>query len=503
MSRSRVGQLCLIAILYFVADIVLNTFILGKDGWEIFWPLNGITIAVLLMRPRGEWPLFLLTMTVSSACAELLCGTALSLVVLYSFAAILEIVLAALLLPPFRDLETWMREPRLYPRFSLAVLGPPLLAAAFAAAGIVVIQGTSFLAAMLEASSEVLGVSAMVPLVLSLHSVSAQALRNLQWWGRVFVVLCATVVVMMIMFLGDQFPLLFLLYPFLMWVETVLGLFGSSIALACACVLSAVLTQQGYGPFAHTFAAGMARNLSVELYLAFHLVCFLPVSIMSMERQRLTRELRAALMRATALATVDSLTGISNRRTFESRFAEQWELAARNRGSLAILMIDVDYFKRFNDGLGHQAGDECLRAVARALESQVSRPTDLVARFGGEEFVVLLPDTSLKGASRVAEGVRAAIQELGIEHADTPIENAAGPPCVTVSVGCAAITPEHNSRAQDLIARADEALYLAKRTGRNRVCSAANVYGPKPLREKLRDRIGTLGSTSGFTGPKS
>jgi diguanylate cyclase (GGDEF)-like protein len=476
MSSSRVAQICRIAVLYFAADVVLNTLILGADGWEIFWPLNGITIAVLLMRPRRQWPLFLFTMTVATACAELVCGTGLALVAVYSLAAALEIVLAALLLPLFSDLETWMREPQLHPRFSLAVLGSPLLAAGLAAGGVVVLQGKSFLPTLFQlASSEVIGVSAMVPLVLSLRSVSMQTLRSLQWWGRVFVVLSATIVVMMIMFLGDRFPLLFLLYPFLMWVETVLGLFGSSVALACACVLGAVLTQKGYGPFAHIFAAGAVRNLSVELYLAFHLVCFLPVSIMSMERQRLTRELRVALKRATALATLDGLTGISNRRTFESRLAEQWELAARNRSSLAVLMIDVDYFKRFNDALGHQAGDECLRAVARALESKASRPTDLLARFGGEEFVMLLPNTPLRGASQVAEGARAAILELAIEHSDTQVNGGSGPRLVTVSVGCAAVIPEPDCRASDLIARADEALYLAKRTGRNRVCSAADA----------------------------
>jgi PleD family two-component response regulator len=93
-----------------------------------------------------------------------------------------------------------------------------------------------------------------------------------------------------------------------------------------------------------------------------------------MERQRLRRELRSALLRATALATLDELTGIANRRAFESRLAAQWELAARNRTCLAVLLIDIDHFKSFNDALGHQAGDECLRAVARGLAAKVSRP---------------------------------------------------------------------------------------------------------------------------------
>jgi diguanylate cyclase (GGDEF)-like protein len=501
--HSRLARLCLIAGIYFVGDFALNKLVLGENGWQIFWPLNGISIALLLTQPRHQWASFLATTVVASGCADYLTGTPAAVVVIEGLGNTAEMLLGALLLPTFIDLETWLQAPRLYPRFATAVLGGPLLSSAVNTIAVAYIQGQAFLPTFLDFTpSEVIGVAAMIPLVLSLRSVPGSALRDMKWWALVLVMLGATVGIMLLMFVGNGVPLLFLLYPFLMWVESVLGLLGSSVALACACVLATTLTQEGYGPFAHAFASGAARNLSVELYLAFHLISFLPVSIMATERRRLTRELQAALKRATSLAAIDSLTGIANRRTFDSRLCEQWQLAVRNRTSLGLLMVDIDHFKSFNDTLGHQAGDECLRTVARAVESLARRPTDLVARFGGEEFVVLLPDTSLEGARGIGEAVRAAVSELAIAHPGMPFDGQAGR--VTVSVGCTAMIPPPDSRMQDLIACADEALYLAKQRGRNSVCikrfdDVANAVGPAMRR--LRERIRNLASPGTLTNP--
>jgi diguanylate cyclase (GGDEF)-like protein len=503
----RFKRLCLVGGLYFGGALALDKFVLGENGWQIFWPLNGISIALLLMQPRRQWWSFLVAAIVPSQLADYLTATPGPVVVVEGLSNVAEILLGARLLPAFTDLETWLQAPRLYPRFAMAALLGPLLSSAINTVIVVLVQGQAFLPTFLDFTpSEIIGVAAMIPLVLSMRSVPAAALRDVKWWALLVAASGATLIVVLLMFASDRVPLLFLLYPFLMWIEAVLGLLGSSMALACACVFAALLTQEGYGPFANAFASGSARNLTVELYLAFHLISFLPVSIMATERRRLTRELHAALRNATNLAAIDALTGISNRRTFESHFREQWQLAARNRTSLGLLMIDIDHFKSFNDTLGHQAGDECLRAVAQVMKSLATRPSDLVARFGGEEFVVLLPNTPLEGARGIAERVRAAVSELAIEHPGTRADELAHAKRVTVSVGCTAIVPSPEGRMQELIARADQALYSAKHQGRNAVC----VYGAedisntaRPALNSLRDRVKNLVSRAAPTNHRA
>jgi diguanylate cyclase (GGDEF)-like protein len=186
----------------------------------------------------------------------------------------------------------------------------------------------------------------------------------------------------------------------------------------------------------------------------------------------LTRKLDDANRELTRLSSVDGLTGIANRRHFDDTLLREWRRAARSKGRLALLAADVDFFKQFNDGYGHQAGDECLKAVAGALASVLKRPSDLVARYGGEEFFAILPDTDAEGALRVAEAMRAAVQALAIPHEFSPLG-----PVVTASFGVAARSaePGQDSAFVSLLKDADSTLYQAKRAGRNRVLLAADA----------------------------
>jgi diguanylate cyclase (GGDEF)-like protein len=168
------------------------------------------------------------------------------------------------------------------------------------------------------------------------------------------------------------------------------------------------------------------------------------------------------------MACTDGLTGVANRRHFDEMLNLEWVRNAREGTSLALLMVDVDHFKRYNDCHGHPAGDVCLKAVARALASVARRPADLVGRVGGEEFAVLLPGTDLKGARRVAQEAIEAVHALAVPHADSPTA-----PQVTASIGVAACSDaEFVDRASSSLVRvADEALYAAKSAGRNRWCT--------------------------------
>ena len=274
----------------------------------------------------------------------------------------------------------------------------------------------------------------------------------------------------------SQYPLIFILYPLLMLVDYLLGFSGSMIALCCACLLAVYFTEHGYGPFANASNLAMSRDFAVQLYLGFHLLGFLPISILFLERRRLHKELKEVLAQTVALASTDALTGVANRRTLDQRLDEQWRQALRHQTSLALLMIDVDHFKQYNDEFGHQGGDGCLRAIATTLGKHVCRAGELVARFGGEEFVVLLPYAKPEEAKALAEILRTAVADLAIPHST----GFAGH--VTVSIGCAAIIPQEDQSLEQLLEQADEMLYLAKRAGRNRVRSGTDVVAEKHLR---------------------
>lgn len=178
----------------------------------------------------------------------------------------------------------------------------------------------------------------------------------------------------------------------------------------------------------------------------------------NMNLQRMNAELER-------LSTTDALMGIPNRRSFDEQLNQEWRRAIRNGSRLAIVMADVDMFKRFNDTYGHQAGDDCLRQVAQVMNAQLKRSGDMIARYGGEEFIVLLPGLDLAQAKQLAEQLRVAVSGLQIPHAHSPSGH------VSISLGVAANRPHPNMRVESLIHQADNALYTAKRLGRNRVCS--------------------------------
>lgn len=173
------------------------------------------------------------------------------------------------------------------------------------------------------------------------------------------------------------------------------------------------------------------------------------------------RELRAANAHLEELASIDPLSGLANRRSFDARLATEWTRAGEACRPVALLMIDVDHFKLFNDGYGHVQGDACLRQIGRVLADVADAETDFVARWGGEEFVLLLPDSGLDRAVDLAERLRLAVLGLRIRNEEAPAGH------ITVSIGVAAHVPGPDTRPQDLIEAADTALYAAKRRGRN------------------------------------
>jgi len=188
------------------------------------------------------------------------------------------------------------------------------------------------------------------------------------------------------------------------------------------------------------------------------------------ERERRLTELAKELEEKNRIlerfSFIDGLTGVANRRLFDRILENEWKRALRGLYPLSLIMIDIDFFKAFNDTYGHLKGDDCLRMVAEALNKIIKRSSDLIARYGGEEFAVILPDTDEQNAFRLAEAMRNEVEALNIQHVNSDINR------VTISLGVATLIPRQDLDMAYLVSLADKALYYAKQEGRNMVKTA-------------------------------
>lgn len=185
------------------------------------------------------------------------------------------------------------------------------------------------------------------------------------------------------------------------------------------------------------------------------------------ERKKTEEQLVILQKELEALSFRDGLTGVANRRMLDSTLELEWTLARRNNQPLSLIMLDIDFFKQYNDHYGHIQGDDCLKRVARVLGASATRARDLVARFGGEEFVILLPEADARAAAKVAERCRQAIFKEQIPHAHSPVGQ-----LLTISLGVGTLTPSAQDTPLAFIEAVDRRLYQAKQAGRNRIVEA-------------------------------
>lgn len=186
---------------------------------------------------------------------------------------------------------------------------------------------------------------------------------------------------------------------------------------------------------------------------------------MQNDLNELNSELQAHKEKLAQMSYVDGLTSLANRRRFNEFLETEWNRAVRNGSTLSLIILDIDFFKQFNDNYGHSAGDECLVLVARALSNCIQRSSDLMARYGGEEFAVVLPDTDFSGAECMAAQIQTNIRDLAIGHEYSQIT-----PHITVSSGIACCVPAEKNTYMELLEVADKQLYAAKEAGRNQFC---------------------------------
>jgi len=268
----------------------------------------------------------------------------------------------------------------------------------------------------------------------------------------------------------------------LLWNLLVGGVLGLALLVVVANILARRLTQPilQLRDFARNTAGQHIADTGEEkskdeiadlMQVLVSMTRKLIQSKLILERQvtERTTELEEANLALENLATTDALTGLHNRRSFDTSLSAYWRQAQRAKTELSLLMIDIDFFKPYNDTLGHKAGDEALQAVAKMIQEAAGRPLDIAARYGGEEFAIILPDTDRAGARLVAERLREEVHEASLPHPGSSISD-----WITISIGCASGIPEVGLKPDELIKRADIALYQAKENGRNLVFAAVS-----------------------------
>jgi diguanylate cyclase (GGDEF)-like protein len=438
-------------------------------------PSRPLLSGVLAGGRRRHWPLLLAAGYVGNIIAHVLMHDTPSQVVLLSACDIAETAIAAYSVGfALGDRVDLTEQKQLLQFVAFAVILGPLVASL--AAGIILhwLVGSSMAVALRWFPPSALGMSVIPPLVLGLARRETWELfkpgRLTNTLLYLFMIAAATILV----FSRSDFAMLFLIIPPLLFLVVRLGLSGG--ALGC-CVVAALGTDFTIGKRTRTLMqldpSLEHRIFMLQMFLATAVLSVSVIAVVLAELQRASRDVRKSEMRYRTLAAsmemlaaLDPLTKVANRRCFDEALDREWQRALRSRTPLSLVLFDADYFKSYNDRYGHVAGDDCLRKIADTFTSTVRRPADVVARFGGEEFGIILPETDAAGAYGLAESLRNRIERMGWTHAASP----AG--VVTLSGGCASMTPLVGETATDLLNSADEALYEAKRQGRNRIESA-------------------------------
>ena len=440
---------------------------------DILWPSNGLLLAFLLLLPRRYWFIYLAGNVVANMLIHALYPFSPWQTLVFSLANTIEIFVAAKFLTPTGRRRPDLTNPRILGRFFLyGVLVAPLTSTIFVQwMRIIFAQPAHLLALSNWFIGDSIGIAIMTPLVLAIDRREIAVLFSKAKRVETISILVGLTALSLSIFAQSSMPVIFLLFPALLLVIFRLGSSGSAIGIFLMVVPAAWFTIQQRGPFAPAMTGSLIHSiLLLQCFLFISLVTIYSVSAALADRDRLQQELTAAYKEADANAGIDHVTELANRRVFDKQLAREWRRAMREKVSLSLIMIDVDQFKLYNDHYGHLAGDACLRTIGSILKNAPLRETDLAARYGGEEFAVILPRASSEGASILAERIRQAVADRHIPH--LPYY----PGIVTLSMGVATIRPTEEWDESILIEKADLALYLAKKEGRNQVKLWDGIY---------------------------
>lgn len=439
-----------------------------SEGVATIWLSNGLIFGLLITQPRRLWLAYFLTGLTADTVADLLYGDPFRVAIGVSLANSVEVVTSTLLLTLWFNSPLDLSKRRSLVGFLLiSVLGATALSSALGAWWTLVMFPGPPWWKMFRTwyLGDMLGMAVLAPLVIMVQRPAFFSMFERGRLRNTLLVLSVPVVVTALVFTHSKDPLIFFMFPTLLLVAFRLGLPGTVVDILVVTLMAIAFTVKGQGPL--MLIAGehqlLHRIVIAQLFAAVAIFTMFPVSALLEEKEELKNSLAVSEARYRNLAHVDELTGLPNRRAFNLRLENAWTDAFTSGKRLALLILDADLFKQYNDDVGHLGGDACLRSIARVVAGVVDGTNGIAARIGGEEFAVILPDTTELRAEEVAEEIRLSIEGLALEHSSSPYG------VQTVSIGVAVRVPLDGEVPIDLMRSADQALYSAKLSGRNQV----------------------------------
>ncbi len=455
-------------VLYSAVILFSSFFTFEPTSTPLFWPANAIVLVIMLYSTKERAWIYLSSAGLGYF-VYLLFYDAFGFIpsLLLTSSNLIEIIAGYILIRKFSSYP--IKFTNLRNAVELICYGVILNSAIGASAGTVLMYKVWETPALINWSiwfgTSAIGYLMILPMMISWLSLGRKKeYGSKEILGIILFLVLWAIVSFLIFSAGRNKPFVYpyIVFPGLLFSSIRFDLRITSVLFLVFIIISSICSAQGLGPFA------MGEFYREIVLIRFHLFCGITgvtvilVSALGSERDRLVQDLKKAFEQIKALSLLDELTGIANRRKFEEEVNREWKRAFRNQNSLAVIMCDIDHFKKYNDYFGHQEGDDCLRKVAKAIENNIHRAGDIVARFGGEEFIVLLLDCNSEQAFHIAERIRCSVTSLEIKHADkVDFEY------ITLSLGVASMVPNLKNSFTDLIEKADKALYMAKHQGRN------------------------------------
>jgi diguanylate cyclase (GGDEF)-like protein len=439
-----------------------------SEGVATIWLSNGLIFGLLITQPRSRWLAYFIAGLSADTLADMLYGDPFRLAIGVSLANSVEVVSSCLLL------TLWFGSPLdLSKRKSLigfllvSVLGATSVTSALGAWWtLLLVPGPSWLQMFRTwYLGDMLGMAVLAPFVIIVQRPAFFSMFERKHLRHTLLVLTYSMIVTILVLMDSQDPLIFFMFPTFLLVAFRLGLPGTVVNIFLFTLMAIGFTVKGHGPFMLILGEHMLlhRIVIAQIFAGVAIFTMFPVAAVLEEKEQLKKSLLASETRYRVLAHVDELTGLPNRRAFNFHLDNAWAEATSGGKQIALVILDADLFKQYNDQVGHLGGDACLCSIGGVLAATVTAAEGIAARIGGEEFAVILPGASESTAKQVAEKIRKCVVDLALPHPSS----ACG--VQTVSLGVAVRVPLHGQDPIDLMKLADQALYSAKLAGRNQV----------------------------------
>lgn len=439
-----------------------------SEGVATIWLSNGTIFGLLITQPKRRWLAYFIAGLTADTLADVIWGDPFRLAFGVSLANSFEVVASSLLLTVWFGLPLDLSKRRTLVGF--------LLVSVVGAAGLTSALGASWTLLLVPGPpwwqmfrtwylGDLLGMAILAPLLIMAQRPAFFSMFKSRRLPHTLLVLSAPVVTTILVFTHSKDPLIFFMFPVFLLVAFRLGLPGTVVNILLVTLMAIGFTVKGHGPLMLIAGEHMLlhRIVIAQIFAAVAIFTMFPVAALLEEKEALKNSLAASEARFRNLAFVDPLTSLPNRRAFNLQLERAWADALAGGELLALLLLDADQFKQYNDVAGHLGGDACLRSIAEVIAAIAKTADGVAARIGGEEFAVILPRAPQNHAREVAEEIRHAVADLALPHPASPSG------VQTVSLGVAVRVPLNGHDSIDLMRWADQALYTAKRSGRNQV----------------------------------